>query len=735
MEIVKGMVESIIFRNDENYYTVLELASKGETTVCVGIFPRISEGDFISVTGEYVEHPVYGMQLKSKSFSIDVPEDSEAMERYLSSGSIKGIGPTMAARIVKTFGDDTFRIIEEEPERLAEIKGISDRIARNIYIQFYEKQDMRRAMMFLSGYGITPVYAVKIYERYGEDLYRIIKDDPYKLADDISGIGFKHADAIAMAAGFSPESDFRINAGLLYAMRQKNAEGHTYMPMEELKEYAAEILGISKEGLDRNLDELAILRRIVIKEINGKKVVYITRYYYREAETAWMLKDLDRAYAVDPGVLENQIEETEKRQGIKLDEMQKEAVRSSAVSGITIITGGPGTGKTTAINAIISYFGTLGLSVALAAPTGRAAKRMTEATGHDAVTIHRLLELSGGVDREEEGIFGRNKDNPLEYDVIIIDEMSMVDINLMSDLLKAVPEGTRMILAGDEFQLPSVGPGNVLADIIKSGKFKVVRLKKIFRQALTSNIVKYAHMINEGQHMDLSAKFEDFFLLKRYNARDIIAVTAALVKDILPEKTGIDPMDIQVMTPMRKGELGAVNLNKVLQNTLNPGGQGKEEWAQGDRIFRTGDRVMQIKNDYQAQWEIEGLYNIPTERGTGVFNGDIGIITEINTFARSLSVRFDDKHKIVYSFNQLEELEHAYAITIHKAQGSEYPAVVIPLLTGPKPLFNRNILYTAITRAVKCVAITGSEKTVEYMIDTVRELKRYSSLDLRLEEA
>ncbi|MBQ9827811.1 MAG: ATP-dependent RecD-like DNA helicase [Lachnospiraceae bacterium] len=729
------MVQHIIYQNPDNYYTVLELVSQGEETVCVGIMPRISEGDHIRVSGEYVEHSVYGVQLKVSGFELEAPEDEESMERYLASGSIKGIGPTMAARIVKAFGEDTFRIIEEEPERLAEVKGISDRIARNIYMQFYEKQDMRRSMMFLQQYGITPAYAVKIYERYGNDLYSVIREDPYRLAREVSGIGFRLADAIAMEAGFSMNSEFRIRAGIVYALLQKSLEGHTYVPAEELKEYASELLTVEVEDMEKHLDDLVIDRQIVRKKDEEEDRIYLTRYYYLELGTAFMLSGLNRSFSPDPGLLERTIAETEKCTGIILDEIQKEAVRSAAENGITVITGGPGTGKTTTINTIIRYFTGIGKSVALAAPTGRAAKRMTEATGYDASTIHRLLELSGAAGSEDEGVFGRNEDDPLDQDVIIIDEMSMVDISLMNVLLKAVRPGTRLVLSGDEYQLPSVGPGNVLADIIRSERFKVVRLKKIFRQALESNIVRYAHMINEGRHVDLKQKHTDFFLLERDNARDILGVTAALVKDLLPEKTGIPVKDIQVMTPMRKGELGVLNLNKVLQRCLNPEAPDKTEWTVNDTVFRTGDKVMQIKNNYQAEWEVTGDYNIVTERGTGIFNGDIGIIREINLFARTVTVEFDDMRKIVYSFNQLEELEHAYAITIHKAQGSEYPAVIIPLLTGPRLLFNRNILYTAITRAERCVALVGSGRTVDYMTDTVREMERYSSLDLRIKEA
>ena len=735
MESLKGMVQHIIYQNPDNYYTVLELVSGGDETVCVGIMPQVNEGDYLRVNGEYVEHSIYGIQLKVSSFEPEAPEDAEAMERYLASGSIKGVGAVMAARIVKYFGDDTFRIIEEEPERLSEIKGISDRIARNIYMQFYEKQDMRRAMMFLQQYGITPAYAVKIYERYGSGLYRVIKEDPYRLARDISGIGFKLADQIAMEAGFAMNSEFRIRAGIVYALMQKTLEGHTYVPSDELKEYASMLLTVDVEDMDKYLDDLSIERQIVRKKTEEYDNVYLTKYYYLELGTAFMLNSLNTRFNADEAMLERIIRENEKRTGLVLDEMQREAVRSAAVNGITVITGGPGTGKTTTINTIIRYFRETGKSVALAAPTGRAAKRMTEATGYDASTIHRLLELNGASEYGEEGVFGKNEDDPLEQDVIIIDEMSMVDINLMNVLLKAVKPGTRLVLSGDEFQLPSVGPGNVLADIISSGCFTVVRLTKIFRQALESNIVRCAHMIKEGRHVDLSEKHTDFFMLERDNTRDILAVTVALVRDLLPQKTGIGTKDIQVMTPMRKGELGVLNLNRVLQQYLNPESEEKEEWTFGDITFRTGDKVMQIKNDYQAEWEITGMAGIVTERGTGVFNGDIGIIREINQFARTMTVEFDDMRKIVYSFNQLEELEHAYAITIHKSQGSEYPAVIIPLLSGPRMLFNRNILYTAITRASKCVAMVGSGRTVDHMTDTVREMERYSSLDLRIKEA
>ena len=734
METLQGLVDHIVYHNENNGYTVLSLLCQGNEITCIGTMAMINEGEYIKAEGDYVDHATYGKQFKIASFSIEAPEDLFSIERYLASGAIKGIGPSLASRIVKKFKEDSFRIIENEPERLAEIKGISERKAQEIYKQFHDKQDMRQAMMFLGKYGISTAYAVKIYNEYGSRLYDIIRENPYQLAEDVSGIGFRLADDIARRAGVGMDSDYRVRSGVIYVLLQASMNGHVYLPMDELKRQAAEILEIDGELVEKQLMDLSIDKKVILKKIEDEQVVYASSYYYLELGTARMLKNLNIRFDVSLRAAEKQIERIEKNEGIELDEMQCTAVVEAARNGVLVITGGPGTGKTTTINAMIHFFENEGLDIRLAAPTGRAAKRMTEATGYEAQTIHRMLELTGGPEDGVGSHFERNEQNPLETDVIIIDEMSMVDIHLMHALLKAVMPGTRLIMVGDVNQLPSVGPGNVLKDIINSHCFNVVKLTKIFRQAMESAIIKNAHKINDGETLDLNIKTTDFFCLKRYQVTDVQGVLIALVRDILPKNVGAASNEIQVLTPMRKGELGVERLNKLLQEYLNPKDESKREKEVGERLFREGDKVMQIKNNYQLEWEITDRYNIPVEKGVGVFNGDMGKVVEINFFAEQMTVEFDEGRKIVYPFNQLDELELAYAVTVHKSQGSEYPAVVMPLLTGPKMLFNRNILYTAVTRAKKCVAIVGSEQTVAQMIQNERQQMRYSSLSKWLNE-
>ena len=650
------------------------------------------------------------------------------------------MGAALAARIVRKFGDDTLRIIDEEPERLSEVKGISDRKAREIAQQVEEKSDMRKAMMFLQQYGISQTLGAKIYQQYKQDMYRILKENPYKMAEDITGVGFKMADEIAARIGIHTDSDYRIRSGLLYILLQSTAEGHIYLPQRLLLERAEQLLGVKAEYMEKHIADLSIDRKIVIKEIEtarGKaKMVYASQYYQTELHTAQMLHELNLKDTADERVIQDKIRRIQKSENIELDEKQQMAVVEAVKNGLLIVTGGPGTGKTTTINAIIRYFEMEGLDIALAAPTGRAAKRMTEATGYEAKTIHRLLELTGMPEESSGGVhFERNAQNPLEADVIIIDEMSMVDIFLMHALLSAVVAGTRLILVGDVNQLPSVGPGSVLKDIIACGKFAVVELVKIFRQASQSDIVVNAHKINQGVPVTLDNKSMDFFFLKRYDANVIISVVITLIQKKLPKFVQAEPYDIQVLTPMRKGLLGVERLNVILQQYLNPPETGKKEKEHRNGLFREGDKVMQIKNNYQIEWEVRGLYGIPVEKGVGVFNGDTGILREINTFAETVTVEFDERKFVEYSFKQLDELELAYAITIHKAQGSEYPAVVIPLLHGPRMLMNRNLLYTAVTRARKCVTLVGDEKTFIEMENNQMEQSRYTTLDLRIKES
>ena len=735
MESIQGLVEHIVYHNDTNGYTVFSLMCQGEEIVCVGNVTSLDEGEYLKAEGEYTEHQVYGRQFKVTSMSVEVPEDEYSIERYLGSGAIRGVGPSLAARIVKKFKKDSFRIIEEEPERLAEIKGISERKAREIYQQFHEKQDMRQAMMFLAKYGITTTLSLRIYKQYGEEMYRIIQENPYRLADDMNGIGFKLADEIAKKAGIGSHSDFRIRSGIIYMLQQGTLSGHIYIPAALLVEKTAQMLGVEEEAVDHLLQSLQMDRKIVVKKIDDVSVVYGASLYRLELETAGLLKNLGVDYSVDEKEVGKVLDRIEKREGIDLDDHQREAVYSAAGNGVLVITGGPGTGKTTTINAIIKYLEYEGLEMRLAAPTGRAAKRMSEATGREAQTIHRMLELSGGPDDDHlRTQFERNQDNPLETDVVIIDEMSMVDIYLMNALLKAIAVGTRLILVGDVNQLPSVGPGNVLKDIIDSECFQVVRLTKIFRQALESDIIKNAHLINEGRQIELGNKSQDFFCLKRYDVQQILGVMVLLIRDKLPKFVNARPYDIQVLTPMRKGELGVERLNTVLQHYLNPPSPDKKEREFHQGVIREGDKVMQIRNNYQIEWEVLGQYNLPLDKGVGVFNGDMGVVREINHFAEQLVVEFDEGRRVTYGFAQLDELELAYAITIHKSQGSEYPAVIMPLLSGPRMLFNRNILYTAVTRAKQCVAIVGDEHTVRHMIENEKQQKRYTSLNLRLRE-
>lgn len=737
-ETVTGYIDHIIFRNEDNGYTVMVLKKAGEEELtCVGTFPAIVQGATIEAEGVYTNHPVYGRQFQIASYAEKMPEDSLAMERYLGSGAIKGIGAALAARIVRRFGEETLRIVEEEPERLSEVKGISEKKAREIAVQVAEKADMRRAMIFLQKYGVSLNLGAKIYQKYGQSLYNILQENPYRLAEDISGVGFKIADEIAGRIGIHADSDYRIRSGMLYVLLQASGEGHIYLTKEELFQRAARLLGVDESYMEKHLMDMAIDRKLVLKEDKTGTIVYPSQHFYLELNTARMLCELNISCPEDEKMTERRIAQIEKETETVLDEMQKKAVREAASHGLFVLTGGPGTGKTTTINAIIRFFESEGAELRLAAPTGRAAKRMTEATGYEAQTIHRLLELSGMPEGEHEGQavqFERNAQNPLEADVIIIDEMSMVDIFLMHSLLLAVTAGTRLILVGDENQLPSVGPGNVLRDIIRSRQFPVVELTKIFRQASESDIVVNAHKINRGEQVAITNKSRDFFFLKRYDADIIIRVVIALIQEKMPKYVQAKPLEIQVLTPMRKGLLGVERLNQILQRYLNPPEQGKKEKEFANHLFREGDKVMQVKNNYQLEWEVRGRYGIPVEKGVGVFNGDTGILVEINEFAEMATIEFEDGRCAEYSFKQMEELELAYAITIHKSQGSEYPAVVIPLLSGPQMLMNRNLLYTAVTRARKCVTIVGSEETFGEMIQNEKQQQRYSSLDIRIRE-
>ena len=736
METVTGYVDHIVFRNDENGYTVFNLENDDGELTCVGSFNFINEGELLELQGDYVTHSVYGNQFKVVASQLKEPEDLVSIERYLGSGAVKGVGAALAARIVRRFREDTFRIIDEEPERLSEIKGISERKAREIAAQVEEKKDLRKAMIYLQKYGISTKLAAKIYKYYGIKVYKVLEENPYQLADNIEGIGFRTADEIASRIGIHTDSDYRIKSGIFYTLQQAAGEGHIYLPQDVLLRRAGALLEVEIHDIEKYVMDLCIERKTVMKETeDGEIRVYPAHYYYLELNTAKMLHDLDIDCEMPEDIMERRLKAVEKKERIELDPMQHRAVIESIKHGLLVLTGGPGTGKTTTINTMIRFFDSEGMSILLAAPTGRAAKRMTEATGYEAQTIHRLLEVNGNPEAEGNvNGFGRNRENPLEADVIIIDEMSMVDLNLMHALLSATVPGTRLVLVGDVDQLPSVGPGSVLKDIIRSECFPVVRLTRIFRQAGESDIVVNAHKINSGEPVVLDNKSRDFFFLRRQDADVIISVIITLIQKKLPRYVEASPNEIQVMTPTRKGLLGVERLNQILQRYLNPADTGKTETEINGRLFRTGDKVMQIKNNYQIEWEVSTRYGLTVDRGTGVFNGDMGVITEINPYTESLEVEFDEGRKVKYSFEMTEELELAYAITVHKSQGSEYPAVILPLLPGPRLLYNRNLLYTAVTRAKQCLTIVGSDVTFQEMIQNKSEQERFTSLAERIKE-
>ena len=813
----KGFVSHIIYRNEENSYTVFEVtltgaadnkdagggfdldgADVGDVITCVGYPVSISEGEGCAVAGDYTTHPVYGEQLRVQSYKTLAPENAQAMYRYLAAGSIKGIGPAMAAKIVKEFGDDTLRVMEEEPEKLARVKGISMRIAREIGAQMEDKKDLRDAMIFLQQYGIGSAHAARIWQAYGTGLYEIMKNNPYRLAEDIRGIGFATADEIARKIGIRADSEYRIRSGLLYTLFLASGEGHSYLPRTVLVQRTSALLHLPAEEVLIQMENLAVEGRLRIRlgrtpaplpdssdpafeeqDRAGDPEVYLTGVFRREQDIARMLLDLDAQIRQTSGdektrkKTEKRIARLEKEEEITLDPLQKKAVREAAENAVLLITGGPGTGKTTTINTIIRYFMSEDLRVLLAAPTGRAARRMSEATGYPAMTVHRHLGVRSVGDSDDErdffqdqglsaaaaggsgdpfggagtGIgggksaggqnysyFERGEDNPLEADVVIIDEMSMVDMNLFHYLLKAVPVGARLVLVGDVNQLPSVGPGCVLQDLIESQAFHTIMLRHVFRQASESDIVMNAHRILEGASLPMDNKSRDFFFLERDQAPVIYKHTVQLIREMLPKYVDCRQEDIQVLTPMRRGSLGVERLNEVLQSVLNPPAKGKREHVRQETVFREGDKVMQTRNNYRIEWEVRGNFGMPIDRGTGIFNGDFGRIEEIDPQRETMTVLFDDARTVEYPFSELEDLDLAYAITVHKSQGSEYPAVILPLLAGPSGLFNRNLLYTAVTRARSCVVLLGSRDAVDRMIANTRRSRRWTGLRDRITE-
>lgn len=734
MEILSGIIEHIIYSNTDNGYTVFELETDTGTETCVGILHAAGEGESVNLSGEYVNHNLYGRQFSFSSFEVTVNQNEASILKYLSSGAIKGIGQSLAKRIVDAFGKDTFKVMEEEPELLASIKGISLRKAQEIASQVIEKQDLRKVMIFLQKYGISNNLSAKIYKKYGNSVYKIMDENPYRLAEDIDGVGFRIADEIARVAGIETDSEYRIKSGIMYTLSNGVAEGHIYLPKEILIRNAHALLLVPEDLIWLQCENLSMDKKVILKSCSEEIRVYSNVFYYMERNCASMLSDLDVIVERDAAGIRKSVERLKSSDEDELTPNQLDAVTASLTNGVSIITGGPGTGKTTTINRIIKYLKAYGDDFVLAAPTGRAAKRMTETTGFEASTIQRLLGLSISGISERGYAYEFNEDNPLDVDTIIIDEMSMVDLPLFNALLKAIAPGTRLIMVGDTDQLPSVGPGSVLKDIIASECIHVSKLTRIFRQSDQSDIVSNAHRINGGEMPDLSNKSKDFFFLKRDDANVILKNMITLIREKLPGYVDARPFDIQVLTPMRKGNLGVEGLNPVLQKFLNPAAPGKQEKDFGSVLYREGDKVMQIKNNYQLEWEVLGKYDIPVEQGLGVFNGDMGIIKRIDHVSETMQVMYEDNHMVTYPFTNTDEIELAYAVTIHKSQGSEYPAVIIPLLSGPRPLLNRNLLYTAVTRARKCVTILGSENIIEQMVENADELKRYTSLNERIRE-
>lgn len=738
MEEVKfsGEVEDIIFQNKDNGYTVFSLATEDDEVTCVGVLPQIHSGEALEIRGVWKTHPVYGRQVQVQYYEKSMPTTQAGMEKYLASGLIRGIGAKTAKRIVEKFGETAFYVIEEKPDLLTDIKGITYEKAQRISETFREQHELRRAMMFLQGFDISPAYAMKIYKKYKNRTFDIVKNNPYRLADDVLGIGFKMADKMAANVGIAEDDPNRVKAAVKYVLNNAAANGDCFLPKEKLVEQAVELLGLHPLAVENAIRELQVDSQLWQERLEeaGGDCVYLNYYFYAEMAVAKHLLELSAEYEpADAETIAKAIARVEDETGVTLAEEQRLAVLEAMSSGVLIITGGPGTGKTTTINTILRILQEEEQEVVLAAPTGRAAKRMTEATGMEAQTIHRLLGISFVNEDSRRQSFERDEDNPIEADVIIIDETSMVDIGLMQALLRAVERGSRIIFVGDVDQLPSVGAGNVLKDMIRSGRLNTVRLRHVFRQAQESAIIMNAHRINEGREPALNETGTDFFFMRRAYAEEVVGTIQELVAKRLPKFTGCDGLqEMQVLTPMRKGILGVQNLNQVLQRTLNPPRKDKREYTFRQTVFREGDKIMQIKNNYNMVWRCVDEWGKRTDEGTGVFNGDSGIVLSVDTDRETLRALFDDGKIVDYDFSQLEELELAYAITIHKSQGSEYPVVILPVYSGPPMLMTRNLLYTAITRAKKLVVLVGLRETVSGMIANNREISRYTGLAQRI---
>ncbi len=730
--VIEGIIEEIIYRNESNGYTVGRLnTSDGDITI-VGYAPFINLEETVSLEGELIYHTKYGEQFSFTTIKVVMPSTLKGIESYLSSGLIPNIGPKTAKKIVEKFGLESLDIIQYNPERLKEIEGIGDKKLQKIMEAYEEQREIRDIMVYLQQFDISINNGIKIYKQYGSETIKVLSENPYRLSEDIYGIGFRTADAIAKRIGVSVDSPYRIEAGLKYIMMEFASEGHCYAPKDELINKATNLLNTSADKIEDGIRELALKNNFYVINTGEETNIYYAPYHIAENNVARKIVELSRVEIDELDVdADKEIQNIEEKNNIAFGNKQKIAIKESLQNGMLIITGGPGTGKTTTINAIISICEDLGLEVVLAAPTGRAAKRMTETTGREAKTIHRLLEISF---IEEDAGFSRDEDNPIEADVIIIDEASMIDILLMNSLLRAVSPGTRLILVGDVDQLPSVGPGNVLKDIINSGTIKVIMLDEIFRQSEESMIIVNAHRVNKGERPLLNEKDKDFFFMSVKNTQDILNTITELNKTRLPNFYGVDPIrDIQILTPMKKGDLGIISLNKHIQQALNPKSKNKAEKQIGEMVFRVGDKVMQIKNNYKLEWKIiKDGYEV--EKGEGVFNGDFGYITDIDIEEGILKVLFDEEKEVEYDFKQLDELRLAYATTVHKSQGSEFPVIIMPISSGPPMLLTRNLFYTAITRAKKLVVLVGEEKYMYMMVKNNIIAKRYSSLDRKIKE-
>ncbi|WP_221387684.1 SF1B family DNA helicase RecD2 [Clostridium perfringens] len=734
MEALNGIVESIVFKSSDTGYTVIKFRENNIIHTAVGVLPHVKEGQNLKITGSWVNHSQFGKQFKVEECEEILPTSKDGIEKYLSSGIIQGIGPVTAKKIVNKFGEDTLNILDNNIERLKEIEGIGKKKLETIIESYREQRELKNITIFLQTHGLSVNQCLKIYKKYGASSVDTVKNNPYILCDEISGIGFKTSDKIARSLGIEIDSPFRIQSGIRYVINEFCANGHTFMPKDELIKEASNVLTVSGDIIEENIKNAALDRKIKLEKVNDKEGVFTIPNYYCELGITNRILTLAISNFQDISVdVDHLILQFEKKNNITFAESQKDAIISAFQNGIEIITGGPGTGKTTIIKCIIEIFETCGLKVLLGAPTGRAAKRMSESTGKEATTIHRMLDM--GVFEKEESVFVTNaEEHSLEADVVIIDEASMIDITLMNALLKSIKVGTRLIIVGDVDQLPSVGAGNVLNDFIESGFTKVVRLKEIFRQGKESMIVVNAHKINKGEMPKLNEKGTDFFFIRNDIQEGILNTIIDLINTRLPKfNSNWDKLkSIQVLVPMKKGVLGVTNLNERIQNVLNPKAPYKKEKEFRSMVFREGDKVMQIKNNYSLKWtRIAGKGE---HEGLGVFNGDMGFIESIDLEGKKLSIIFDDERRVIYDFMYLDELDLAYAITIHKSQGSEFSVVIIPAYIGAPLLMNRNLLYTGITRAKEMVVVVGIPKALKYMVDNTRSMERYSSLNWRIKE-